>query len=193
MPGTELDDRSPQLSLKQQNQSSAPLFRVFLWETFAIYIRDITFGIIFSLLFEKPFYHIRYTPATDKREYFLEQARELKTLTGITVDTTSPCFPEVHPEPLVLHRGDPCTLSPDPSRSRESALNSRLAATTIAKVFTKGGGSTQKPGGLMQTSGEINPTSPLTAANPGSQLEEVALLNTLTSTSAPNGNTARSC
>lgn len=103
-----------------------------------IHIRDITFGIIFSPLFEKPFYHVRYTSATDKREYFLQQARELKILTGITVDIAPPCFPEIYPVLLVLHKGDPCTLSPDKAWSRESALNSRLTATTIAKVFTKG-------------------------------------------------------
>lgn len=78
-----------------------------------IHIRDITFGIIFSPLFEKPFYHVRYTSVTDKREYFLQQAREPKILTGITVDTAPPCFPEIYPVLLVLHKGDPCTLSPD--------------------------------------------------------------------------------
>ena len=101
MPGTELDDRSPQLLLNQPNQPSVLRVRVFLRETSAIRIQGITFGIILPLLFEKPFYHVRYTSATDKREYFLEQVREVKTFTGMAVDTTSPCSPETHPEPLV--------------------------------------------------------------------------------------------
>lgn len=122
MPGTELEDGKPRLPLNRS------FFRVFFWKTFTIHIQDITFGIIFSLLFEKPFYHVHSPSATDKKDYFLEQAGETKTLAGISADTTSPHF-FCNTQGRSLHS----------HQIQLGALNLRLTATTIAKVFPIGG------------------------------------------------------
>lgn len=124
MPGTELEDRKPRLSLNRS------FFRVLLRKTFAIHIRDITCGIIFSLLFE----NLLYPSATDKKDYFLEQAGETNTLTGISADTAFPCF-FCNPPHLTQGRSL-CSLTR--SSLELGALNSRLTATTIARVFPRG-------------------------------------------------------